>query len=57
MKNSQGQLMMKKQNILNIWKSHFEKSLNTQFLHDEDALREFEPEAENVTDNIPPITE
>ena len=28
-KNSQGQLMMKKQDILNIGKSHFEKHLNT----------------------------
>ena len=40
MKNSQGQRIMKKQDILNIWKSHFEKHLNTQFPHDEDALRE-----------------
>ena len=47
--------MMKKQVILNIWKSHFEKHLNTQFPHDEDALREFEPEAENVTEYISPI--
>ena len=57
MKNSQGKLMMKKQDILNIWKSHSEKHLNTQFPHDEDVLREFEPEAENVTKHIPPITE
>ena len=48
--------MMKTQDILNIWKSHFEKHL-TQFPHDEDALREFEPDSENVTENIPPITE
>ena len=57
MKNFQGQLMMKKQDILNIWKSYFEKHLNTQFPHDEDALREFEPDTENVTEHIPPITE
>ena len=57
MKNSQEQLMMKKQDILHIWKSHFEKHLNTQFPHDEDALREFEPDADNVTEHIPPITE
>ena len=35
MKNSQGHLMMKKQDILDIWKLHFEKHLNTQFPHDE----------------------
>ena len=46
MKNSQGQLMMKKQDILYIWKPHFEKHLNTQFPHDLDTLRE----------HIPPIT-
>ena len=57
MKNSQWQLMMKKQDILNMWKSHFEKHLNTQFPHDEDALIEFEPDEENVTEIIPPITE
>ena len=57
MKNSQGQLMMKKQDIINIWKSHFKKYLNTQFPHDEDSLREFETEAENVIEHIPPITD
>ena len=56
MKNSQGKLMMKKHGILNIWKSHFEKHLNTQFPHDEDALREFETETEKATEYIPPIT-
>ena len=49
--------MMKKQDILNNWKSHSEKHLNTQFPHDEDSLREFEPEAENVTEHISLITE
>ena len=56
MKNSQGHLMMKKHDIFNIWKSHFEKHLNTQFPHDKDALREFETETENATEYIPPIT-
>ena len=31
--------MMKKQDILNIWKSHFEKHLKSQFPHDEDTLK------------------
>ena len=45
MKHSQGQLIMKKTDILNICKSYFKKHINTQFPHDEDALREFEPDA------------
>ena len=48
--------MMKKHDILNIRKSHFEKHLNTPFQHLYNALREFEPESENATEYIPPIT-
>jgi len=57
MENSQGVLQMKKQDVLDIWKTHFEKHLNTQFLHDEDALLEFEQTADNSNEDFPPITE
>ena len=57
MKNSQGQLIMKKCYILNIRKSHFEKHLNTQLPHCEDTLRDFNPEAENAMEIISLITE
>ena len=41
LKDSQGVIRMKKQEVLTIWQTHFEKHLNTQFPHDEDALSEF----------------
>ena len=34
MKDSQGNLKTKTQDVLHIWKTHFEKHLNTQFKHD-----------------------
>ena len=56
MKDSQGNLKTKKQDVLHIWKTHFEKHLNTQFKHDENALQEFDSVDVN-NENIPPITE
>ena len=41
---------------MHIWKTHFEKHLNTQFKHDENALQEFNSVNVN-NENIPPITE
>ena len=56
MKDSQGNLKTKKQDVLHIWKAHFEKHLNTQFKHNENALQEFDSVDVN-NENIPPITE
>ena len=56
MKYSQGNLKTKKKDVLHIWKAHFEKHLNTQFNHNENALQEFESVDFN-NENIPPITE
>ena len=56
MKDSQSNLKTKKQDVLYIWKTHFEKHLNTQFKHDENALQEFYSVDVN-NENIPPITE
>ena len=42
MKDSQGNLKTKNQDVLRIWKAHFEKHLNTQFNHDENSLQEFD---------------
>ena len=42
LKDSQGVIRMKKQEVLTIWQTHFEKHLNTQFPHDEDALSELD---------------
>ena len=56
MKDSQGNIKTKKQDVLHIWKTHFEKHLNTQFKHDENALQEFDSLDVN-NENIPPITE
>ena len=39
MKDSQGNLKTKKQDVLHIWKAHFEKHLNTQFNHEKNALQ------------------
>ena len=47
MKDFQGNLKKKNQDVLHIWKEHFEKNLNTQFNHDENALQEFESTAYN----------
>ena len=55
MKDSQGNIKTKKQYVLNIWKTHFEKHLNTQFKHFENALQEFDSVDVN-NENIPPIT-
>ena len=56
MKDSQGNLKTKKQDVLHIWKTNFEKHLNTQFKHDEKALKEFDLVDVN-NENIPSITE
>ena len=56
MKDYQGNLKTNKQDVLHIWKTHFEKHLNTQFKHDENALQEFYSVDVN-NENIPPITE
>ena len=42
--------------MLHIWKAHFEKHINIQFKHDENALQEFDSVDVN-NENIPPITE
>ena len=46
---------MKKQEVLTIWQTHFEKHLNTQFPHDEDALSELDSDM-NV-EELSPITQ
>ena len=46
---------MKKQEVLTIWQTHFEKHLNTQFPHDEDALSELDSDM-NV-EEFSPITQ
>ena len=56
MKDSQGNLKTKKQDVLHIWKTQFKKHLNTQFKHDENALQAFDSVDVN-NENIPPITE
>ena len=56
MKDYQGNLKTKMQDVLHIWKTYFEKHLNTQFKHDENALQEFDTVDVN-NENIPPITE
>ena len=56
MKDSQGNLKMKNQDVLHIWKAHFEKNLNTQFKQEENALQKFDSIDVN-NENIPPITE
>ena len=56
MKDSHGNLKTKKQDVLHIWKTHFEKHLNTQFKHDENALQELDS-VDIHNENIPPITE
>ena len=52
---SQGVIRMKKQEVLTIWQTHFEKHLNTQFPHDEDALSELDSDM-NV-EEFSPITQ
>ena len=56
MKDYQGNLKTTKQDVLHIWKTHFEKHLNKQFKHDENALQEFDSVDVN-NENLPPITE
>ena len=55
LKDSQGVIRMKKQEVLTIWQIHFEKHLNTQFPHDEDALSELDSDM-NV-EEFSPITQ
>ena len=55
LKDSQGVIRMKKQEVLTIWQTHFEKHLNTQFPHDEDSLSELDSDM-NV-EEFPPITQ
>ena len=56
MKDSQSNLKTKKQDVLHIWKTHFEKHLNNKFKLDENALKELDLLDVN-NENIPPITE
>ena len=56
MKDLDGKLLMKKADILHVWKTHFEKHLNTRFPRDEEALLQFQPVTQE-NPQIPPITE
>ena len=56
MKDSQGNLKTKKQDVFYIWKEHFEKHFNTPLNNDENALQEFNSVDVN-NEKIPPITE
>jgi len=49
-------LYTKKQNVLEVWKTHFESHLNKQFPRDENALCEFEETTDTIGE-FPPITE
>ena len=56
-KDANGVLQMKRQNVLNIWKSHFESHLNKQFPRDENALLEIDQPSSSTESEFSLITE
>ena len=55
-KDDKGVKQFKQENVLKLWKEHFEKHLNTSFDHDENALHSLNAAQDENVESVPEIT-